>query len=72
MPQVGDALAGRQVHSLTLSFSLCSYSAVPLIMRPAMRKASEPESLYLDFDGFFASCEQSDNPRLRGRAGLVS
>lgn len=37
-----------------------------------MRKPTEPESLYLDFDGFFASCEQFAHPRLRGRpVGVV-
>jgi len=41
-------------------------------MRSAMRKPTEPESLYLDFDGFFASCEQFADPRLRGRpVGVV-
>ena len=32
-----------------------------------MRKPQEPERLYLDFDGFFASVEQLVRPALRGR-----
>lgn len=32
-----------------------------------MRKPTEPEYLYLDFDGFFASVEQQARPALRGR-----
>ncbi len=32
-----------------------------------MRKPSDPEALYLDFDGFFAACEQYARPALRGR-----
>lgn len=32
-----------------------------------MRKPQEPERLYLDFDGFFASVEQLARPELRGR-----
>ena len=31
-----------------------------------VRKPAHAESLYLDFDGFFASCEEQHNPRLRG------
>lgn len=32
-----------------------------------MRRPAEPEKLYLDFDGFFASVEQQCRPALRGR-----
>ncbi|GGZ31930.1 Y-family DNA polymerase [Asticcacaulis endophyticus] len=32
-----------------------------------MRKPIRPERLYLDFDGFFASCEQFRHPHLRGK-----
>ena len=31
-----------------------------------MRKPTRPEHLYVDFDGFFASCEEQANPRLYG------
>jgi len=37
-----------------------------------MRRPSTIEHLYLDFDGFFASCEQLRDPALRGRpVGVV-
>ena len=37
-----------------------------------MRKPTEPERLYLDFDGFFASCEQLAHPEMRGKpVGVV-
>lgn len=37
-----------------------------------MRRPSEPERLYLDFDGFFASVEQAADRSLRGRpVGVV-
>jgi len=32
-----------------------------------MRRPETPETIYLDFDGFFASVEQQARPRLRGR-----
>ena len=31
-----------------------------------MRKPARPERLYVDFDGFFASCEEQADPRLHG------
>jgi DNA polymerase-4 len=37
-----------------------------------MRKPSQVERLYLDFDGFFAGVEQQERPELRGRpVGIV-
>ncbi|MEM9964603.1 MAG: hypothetical protein AAGC58_04570 [Asticcacaulis sp.] len=37
-----------------------------------MRKPVRPERLYLDFDGFFASCEQLKHPHLRGKpVGII-
>jgi len=37
-----------------------------------MRKPDQAECLYLDFDGFFASCEQLAHPGLRGKpVGVV-
>lgn len=37
-----------------------------------MRRPAEPERLYLDFDGFFASVAQQAHPELRGRpVGIV-
>lgn len=35
--------------------------------RPALRKPETIESLYLDFDGFFASVMQQVFPALRGK-----
>ena len=32
-----------------------------------VRKPLQPERLYLDFDGFFAACEEQADPRLQGR-----
>lgn len=32
-----------------------------------MRKPTRPERLYVDFDGFFAACEEQADPRLSGR-----
>ena len=32
-----------------------------------MHKPTKPERLYVDFDGFFASCEEQADPRLQGR-----
>ena len=31
-----------------------------------MRQPARPECLYVDFDGFFASCEEQADPRLHG------
>ena len=31
-----------------------------------MHKPTKPERLYVDFDGFFASCEEQADPRLNG------
>ena len=32
-----------------------------------MRKPTAPEQLYIDFDGFFAACEEQADRRLQGR-----
>ena len=32
-----------------------------------MRKPSNPERLYVDFEGFFAACEEQADPLLFGR-----
>ena len=32
-----------------------------------MRRPTRPKRLYIDFDGFFASCEEQADPRLHGR-----
>ena len=32
-----------------------------------MRKPTFPEQLYIDFDGFFAACEEQADRRLQGR-----
>ena len=36
------------------------------MIRP-VRKPLQPERLYVDFDGFFAACEEQADPRLQGR-----
>ena len=33
-----------------------------------MRKPTAPEQLYIDFDGFFAACEEQADRQLQGRA----
>ncbi|MCE2452389.1 MAG: hypothetical protein J4F48_06030 [Nitrospinae bacterium] len=33
----------------------------------AMRHTTKPKRLYIDFDGFFASCEEQADPGLHGR-----
>ena len=33
----------------------------------AMRRPTRPKRLYIDFDGFFASCEEQADPGLHGR-----
>ena len=33
----------------------------------SMHKPTHPERLYVDFDGFFAACEEQADPRLQGR-----
>ena len=33
----------------------------------SMHKPIQPERLYVDFDGFFAACEEQADPRLQGR-----
>ena len=30
----------------------------------SMHKPTQPERLYVDFDGFFASCEEQADPRI--------
>ena len=32
-----------------------------------VRKPTTPEQLYIDFDGFFAACEEQADRRLQGR-----
>ena len=48
-----------------LLFAICFL--IYLLLLFAMRKPSKPERLYVDFDGFFAACEEQADPLLFGR-----
>ena len=37
---------------------------------PSMHKPTKPERLYVDFDGFFASCEEQADPCLYGKGAF--
>ena len=57
---------GKQAGPLTSLYCSLYIRLIFAIMR-LVRKPLQPERLYVDFDGFFAACEEQADPRLQGR-----